>query len=154
MNTNRRRKLLVEPRFQIQMILRLAGWSALATLITAACIVAFLLVAEQRSPGDFFFVSPEAGSHPVIFRRSDLIIPAVGVALGANLALSLLFALLYSQRLAGPIHRLSQEMLRVARGEPVKPSFHLRSTDELHELAHAFDTLLKTLSEKERPPGP
>jgi len=148
MTTNRRKRLLIEPRFQIQMMLRLAGWSALATLITAACLVLFLLVADQRSPGDFFFVRPEAGSHPTLFKRTDIILPAVAVSLAVNLALSLAFALFYSQRLAGPLHRISQDMLRIARGEPVKPIFHLRGSDEMQEVAHAFEALLKVLAEK------
>ena len=148
MTTNRRKRLLIEPKFQIQMMLRLAGWSTLATLITAGCLVLFLLVADQRSPGDFFFVRPEVGSHPTIFKRVDIVLPAVAVSLVVNLTLSLVFALFYSARLAGPLFRLSQDMLRIARGEPVKPIFHLRGSDELQEVAHAFEALLKFLAEK------
>jgi len=148
MTTNRRKRLLIEPKFQIQMMLRLAGWSTLATLITAGCLVMFLTVADQRSPGDFFFVRPEAGSHPMISKRVDIVLPAVAVSLGVNLVLSLVFALFYSARLAGPIYRLSQDMLRVARGEPIRPTFHLRGGDEMQEVAHAFEALLKFLSEK------
>ncbi|MBI5242824.1 MAG: HAMP domain-containing protein [Elusimicrobia bacterium] len=154
MTTNRRRRILIEPRFQIQMMLHLAGWSALATLITAGCLVLFLLVADQRSPGDFFFVRPEAGSHPTIFKRTDIVLPAVAVSLIVNLALGLTFALFYSQRLAGPLHRLSQDMLRIARGEPVKPVFHMRGTDELQAVAHAFEALLRALAEKGLIKGP
>jgi hypothetical protein len=154
MTTNRRKRILVDPRFQIQMMLRLAAWSALATLITAACITLFLLAADQRSPGDFFFVSPEAGSHPMIFKRTDIVLPALGVALAANLVLSVLFALFYSQRLAGPLYRMAQDMLKVTRGEPVRPFFQLRGSDELRGVAHAFDTLLKTLAEKGLIKGP
>ncbi|MFA6092410.1 MAG: hypothetical protein WCU88_07510 [Elusimicrobiota bacterium] len=148
MINNRRRLLLVEPRFQLQMMLRMAGWAVLATLVTAACLELFLLAAEQRWPGDFLFVRPEAGMHPMMFKRSEIALPAVAVALAVNLLLSLVATLLYSLRLAGPLHRLSQDMLRIARGEPVRRDFQLRESDELQEVGRSYDALLKTLAEK------
>lgn len=148
MNANRRRRLLVEPRFQIQMMLRMAGWAVLATLVTAACIEVFLLVADQRWPGDFFFVRPEAGSHPMLLKRAEIILPAVAVSLVINLILGLAATLFYSLRLAGPLHRIAQDMLRIARNEPVRPDFHLRGSDELQDVARSFDAMLKTLQEK------
>jgi nitrogen fixation/metabolism regulation signal transduction histidine kinase len=85
----------------------------------------------------------------VILNRTEIILPALAISLIINLGLSLSFALVYSQRLAGPVYRLTQDMLKLARGEPMKLHFQLRQTDELQEVAHAFDTLLKSLARKE-----
>ncbi|MEK7744889.1 MAG: HAMP domain-containing protein [Elusimicrobiota bacterium] len=148
MSSEKRRKLLIEPRFQVQLMLRMAAWAVLATLITGGCILFFLAMADQKAAGDFFFVVPEAGTHPVMFNRVQIVLPALAISLAVNLVLGVFFTLLYSQRLAGPLHRLTQDMLKVARGEPVKLGFHLRDSDELQEVAHAFDSLLKSLAEK------
>ncbi len=147
---NRRRRLLIEPRFQIAFILRMTGWVTLATVLTAAIAAAFLAAAENRMAGDFFYVVPEAGAHPTFLTLSKIVLPALAVALPVNLLLTLAFALVYSARLAGPVHRLEQDMLRVARGEKTQMNFQLRDSDELQEVAHAFDAMLKSISEKER----
>lgn len=145
---NRRRQLMIEPRFQMQFMLQIAGWVTLATLITAVVACGALAVMESRMAGDFFYVTKSVGAHPRWFSLSQLILPALAVSLPINLLLTLVFALYYSNRLAGPLHRLIQDMLRLARGEKTRLDFVLRESDEMQEVAHAFDALLKTLAEK------
>ena len=103
MSSEKRRKLLIEPRFQVQLMLRMAAWAVLATLITGGCILFFLTMADQKAAGDFFFVVPEAGTHPVMFNRVQIVLPALAISLAVNLVLGVFFTLLYSQRLAGPL---------------------------------------------------
>jgi len=145
---NRRKKLLIEPRFQIQFMLQLAGWVSLSTILTAAAACVALLYIDRRMAGDFFYITRAAGSHPTWLSLTQIILPALAVSLPLNLILTLAFGLHYSNKLAGPLHRVSQGMLKVARGEKVQPRFSLRESDEMQEVAHAFDTLLTTLSER------
>jgi hypothetical protein len=145
---NRRSQLLIEPHFQTRLILRLGGWVLFSTLITALVTYFALAWADAKTAGDFFYVVQETGTHPEIFSRTEIILPALIISLAVNLTLTFLFALLYSQRLAGPIHRLITEMVKIERGEKVKPAFHLRDNDELQDVAMAFDALLKRLDEK------
>jgi methyl-accepting chemotaxis protein len=139
---------MIEPRFQMQFMLQIAGWVTLATLITAVVACGVLAVMESRMSGDFFYITRTAGAHPRWFSLSQLILPALVISLPINLLLTLVFALYYSNRLAGPLHRLTQDILRLARGEKARLDFALRDSDEMQEVAHAFDALLKTLSEK------
>ena len=145
---NRRSKLLIEPRFQIQFIIRLSGWVALSTVLTAVLVAFIILAANNKLSGDFFYVTQSAGSHPVWLNLWQILLPALAVCLPINLVLTLIFALYYSQKLAGPVYRLEQDMLKVSRGEKVKLAFALRESDEFQEVAHAFDALLKKLAEK------
>lgn len=145
---HKRKKLLIEPRFQIQFILRLAAWVGLATVITAAASYLVLCVVEHRMAGDLFYVTQRSGSHATWLSLTQIVLPVLAISLPINLALTLVFALYYSNRLAGPVHRLVTDMLKVARGEKAKLHFSLRESDELQEVAHAFDTLLKSLAEK------
>lgn len=145
---DRRGKLLIEPRFQAAFLLRLAGWITLATVIAALVAAGAALVVQSQLAGALFYVEPEAGAHPIWLSVWHIVLPALAVALPVNLALTLVFALYYSQRLAGPVHRLSQDMLKLARGEKLGLHFQLRESDELQEVAHAFDALLQSLAEK------
>lgn len=146
----RRGKLLIEPRFQLAFILRLSGWAGLATLVTAAALGAAILAAESRLSGALVYAS---GAEATALSLWHVLLPALAVALPLNLALTLFFALYYSRGLAGPVHRLGQDMLRLARGEKTELSFSLRESDELQELAHAFDALLKSLARKDAAKG-
>ena len=146
-----RRRLLVEPRFQVPFLARMAGLVGLSTIMTAALVVA--LLAGSDPGGDYFLVRPEEGSHPLLLSRTQIALPAVALSLAVNLALCLVFALYYSQRLAGPLHRLKEDMLRLARGEKLPLHFQLRESDEWQDVAHAFDTLLRALA-RPRPDPP
>jgi len=145
---SRRSTLLVEPNFQSRVMLRLTGWVALSTLLTCAVMYGFLSVADQRSAGEFFYVIQEAGTHPELLSRTEIVLPALVVSLLANLALTLAFALYYSQKLAGPVHRLIRDMGRVTRGEKMNPTFQLRNSDEFQDVGRGFDALLKMLAAK------
>lgn len=145
---NRRSKLLIEPRFQLQFILKLTGWVTLSTILTAVIVVVIIFATNDRLAGDFFYVSPHAGTHPVWLSLWQIVLPALAVALPLNLILTMVFALLYSQKLAGPLHRLEVDMLRAARGDKTQVHFQLRDSDEFQEVAHAFDALLQKISQK------
>ena len=144
---NRRSRLLIEPRFQLQFILRLTGWVTLSTILTAVIAVLIVFATNERLAGDFFYVAPKSGTHPIWLSLWQLTLPALAVCLPVNLTLTLLFSLYYSQKLAGPLHRLEQDMLKAARGEKTQLHFQLRESDEFQEVAHAFDALLKRISE-------
>jgi len=145
---NRRSQLLIEPHFQTRLILRLGGWVLLSTLVTALVTFGALTWADSKTAGDFFYVVQETGTHPEIFTRTEIILPSLLISLAINLTLTFIFSLLYSQRLAGPIHRLITEMVKIERGDKIKTSFHLRDSDELQDIATAFDAMLKRLDEK------
>ncbi len=145
---NRRAQLLIEPHFQTRLILRLGGWVLLSTIVTALVTFAALTWADAKTAGDFFYIVQETGTHPEIFTRTEIILPSLLISLAINLTLTFVFALFYSQRLAGPIHRLITEMVKIERGDLVRTSFTLRDSDELQDIATAFDALLKRLDEK------
>ena len=144
----RRGQLFIEPNFQKRFMARLAGLTAVSTLLTGGVLYVLLAQADKRSAGEYFYVVQEAGSHPEVLSQTEIVLPALALSLAVNLTLSLVFALLYSQRLAGPIHRFKMDIEKLEKGAPVKPAFHLRPGDEFQDLGRAFDALLKRLLEK------
>lgn len=145
---NRRGKLLIEPHFQQRFMARLAGWTTVSTLVTGGVLYFLLAQSDKQSAGQFFYVVQESGAQADPMSRTQIVLPALAVSLVVNLGLTLLFALMYSQRLAGPVHRIKTDLDRLTREEPMKPNFHLRGGDEFQNVAHAFDALLKKLAEK------
>jgi signal transduction histidine kinase len=73
--------------------------------------------------------------------RFLLALPVVGLIAGIFLILSLLFGILYSHRLAGPIYRIEKTILQLingARNFKVK----LRKRDEFKKLAETLNKLI------------
>ena len=145
---NRRGKLFIEPGFQNRFLARMAGWTIVSTLVTGGILYVLVAQADRQATGEFFYVVQEAGTHPDIVSRAQIVLPALGLSLVVNLVLSLIFSLVYSQRLAGPIHRFKTDIEKLEKGEPLKAAFHLRDADEFKDMAHSFDLLLKRLAEK------
>ncbi|MFH1724418.1 MAG: hypothetical protein ABII00_07330 [Elusimicrobiota bacterium] len=144
---NRRSKLLIEPRFQRRLMLRLTGWVLLSTILTAGVLYLFLAIADQQAAGEFFYIVQEPGSHPELLSRTQIVLPAMVTALVINLVLTLAFSLYYSQKLAGPIHRIIHDMTKLTEGGKMKAAFRLRGNDEFQDVGKAFDALLKKLAE-------
>lgn len=144
----RRGQLFIEPHFQKRFMARLSGFTAISTLLTGGILYILLAQSDQRSSGEFFYVVQEVGSHPEMLSRTAIVLPALALSLAVNLTLSVVFALIYSQRLAGPIHRFKMDIEKLEKGTPVKPTFSLRPGDEFQDLGRAFDALLKRLLEK------
>lgn len=143
----KRKQILIHPSFQFRMMLRIVGWVTLATVLTGVVLWLFLRSEDARLAGDFFYVTQQAGSHPVLLKRSQIVLPSLVLSLLINLALSLLFGLLYSHRLAGPIHRITHDLRRLIRGDHPGHPFKLRESDEFQEVAQALDEFIRTQHE-------
>ena len=66
------------------------------------------------------------------------------MGLFAALMLSLFFPLY----LAGPLYRIERTIERVSHGDLSDSSFHIRSKDELHELAHMLSRMVTMMRER------
>lgn len=138
-----RRRIIIEPGFQFRFITRLAAWVAFATLVTGLVTWIALSYQDGLIVGDYFYILPEGGAPPKIMSHSAIILPTVLLSLIVNLTLSILFALFYSRRLAGPVHKLRLAIERLTKGEKVQTPFRLRKQDEFHDLATTFNDFLQ-----------
>lgn len=143
-----RRRVIVEPHFQLRFTARFAAWVAFATCVTGLMAWAVIAYVDSTASADLFLVSPEGGPQPSALGRTELILPTVLAALALNLTLSVLAALFYSRRLAGPVHKLRLALQKLTRGEPVDTPFRLRREDEFHPLASDFEAWLRSRSSR------
>ncbi|MFH1457703.1 MAG: HAMP domain-containing protein [Candidatus Omnitrophota bacterium] len=137
--TNRRRQYIVNKEFQIKFILRFCLMVILASLAIGLLVFHFTRGSTT--------VAIE-NTKVVVKGTQDFILPVIlatvlSVAFFASLAV-FLSALFSSNRIAGPIYRLSKEIERLKEGD-LTGSFKIRSKDEFQELARNLNEMSKIL---------
>ena len=124
-------------------------------LVVFAGAVTLLLVALLLGPRIFRghvqdalgFVPPDVGRHlDMAFHTATLI--SLGVAVAASVATALLLSTVISSRVVRPVRQLAGAAQRIAAGTPAA-RVPARGTDELAELARAFNEMAASLERAE-----
>jgi hypothetical protein len=125
---NRRKTKLISPRLQLRMAGVVVLCSASALLIQYSFLRSELVVLAS---GDSALAAEVTG----VLRET--------IVLSAALWLPMMFGLwiLYTHRLAGPLHRMGRHLESVAAGERPGPC-HLRDGDQLHDLCENMNRAL------------
>jgi signal transduction histidine kinase len=125
-------------------------------LVVIAGALTLLLVALLLGPGIFRghvrdalgYVPPEVGRHlDMAFHTATLISLAVAVA--ASVATALALSWVVSARVVQPVRALAAAAQRIARGTPTA-RVPVRGTDELAQLAGAFNEMAASLEHAEQ----
>jgi methyl-accepting chemotaxis protein len=141
-NRNKRRKYIVDPKFQRAFILKFTGVVIIASLLIGFAIVFFLR--------DSTTVAIE-NTKVVVKGTSDFILPVVIITL-LTVTLISAFAvfgitLLASNRIAGPLFRLKKDIDSLKNGD-LTGAFNVREKDELKDLAKSLGSMCLTLRQK------
>ena len=124
-------------------------------LIVIAGALTLLLVALLVGPGIFRghvrdalgYVPPEVGRHlDMAFHTATLV--SLAVAVGASVATALALSWVVSARVVQPIRALAAAAPRIARGTHTA-RVPVRGTDELAQLAEAFNEMARSLQHAE-----
>lgn len=124
---NRRTKMLIEPTVQTAVAMRLILLWVLTLTFTAGVSV---IMAYFSNPTGSFFTHIGDPRHWM---------PSI-IAFVAILPVAVLNLIRFSHRFAGPVHRLRNEMQRLAAGKEVQP-IQLREHDYWQPLAADFNQL-------------
>jgi len=147
---NRRKTYLINPRFQWRFIAFMAAVSLLAIAVLFLSNVLFFREMEQaalsigltRDNPYFDFLDEQ---------KSSLYTLYFGVS-GVAFVLMMAVGILYSHRIAGPLHNLRNKMQRIAEGEePSKVEFRRR--DQFRELAESFNAMIARLRDTGKSDG-
>ena len=142
---NRRKIYLINPRFQWRFIGFMAAVSLLAIAILFLSNILFFrnMHAEALSVGlapdnpYFDFLAEQQSSLSIVYFGVSAVAFVVMMGLG----------ILYSHRIAGPLHNLNNRMKQIAEGgEPTPVRF--RRKDQFGELAESFNAVLAKFSKK------
>jgi methyl-accepting chemotaxis protein len=144
---NRRKIYLINPRFQWRFIGFMAAVSLLAISILFLSNILFFrnMYQEALSVGltpdnpYFDFLAEQQSSLSTVYFGVSAVAFVVMVGLG----------ILYSHRIAGPLHNLNNRMKQIAQGDAPSP-VRFRRKDQFRELAESFNAMISKLKE---PPG-
>ena len=129
----------VEEGFKHRQIMRLVALTVFNVTISTGAFIAYQNY-EMNALRDFGFM-PEGATTNGLIR----IVIAWAAFMAATCGLfALLTGLLMTHRMAGPIYKFKQELLRIEAGHAPRP-IHLRKGDEFQDVADALTRALETL---------
>jgi len=121
--------LKVKQDLQIWLLLRIMGTTLLAIAVASFILYFYALTVIDT---DYLRFTPDAR------QISDVLLPVILAASLTSIVAGLLLALFLPQKIAGPIHRIEQDLLEVRTGDLTK-SVTLRYADILKDLAQSIN---------------
>lgn len=143
MNKNRRSQYVINKPFQYKMIIYLCLLVIGVILIAHGLALGFSEIMSSRS---------ESALQSSYFQfRISALLEAMWLPVLSSLILGvifvLVFGLVYSHRIAGPLFNLKNAMTGVELGD-LSITMHIRSTDELHDIEKAFNKMVDGLNDR------
>jgi len=136
----RRRVRIVKMKFQRDFILKFC-----AIIIISALIIAGIVYALSLSSTTAVFEN----SRLILKTTADFMVPLLIlsclVAIIAMGTLTIIFTLVISHRIAGPLYRLEKDIAEVNNGN-LNMEIRVRKDDELQDLAKSLNQMLKLIN--------
>ena len=131
----RRRRKLIKARLQLRLVGAFAGLAALAMLLQFL-VLGYLMTtaAAEIEGGGGELAAAVPGALLVVLGFSALILLPCFVGLGV----------IFTFRIAGPVHRFEQFLDNVAAGQQIGPC-RIRDADDLHSLCEAINRATEPL---------
>ncbi len=133
-----RRRYYLKGSIQPQLIRRIIGLFVIMLLLSASV---FFFLADKQLENEYY------KAHQTLENTRDAFLPwLIGVNLAA-IALTIVFAIFPSHKVAGPVYRIQNDLRRIKQGEfPRK--IRVRKKDLLKELAADIDDTMKSLGKR------
>jgi HAMP domain-containing protein len=143
----KRRILIVDPEFQFRFIRRIA---MLAVLIVVASLSLLAITYYFNLDIQTVIVQPlplaiSENATPIEEPTTilSILLPVVIICVVVTLALTLVFGLIMSHRMAGPLFRIRRELKEMEQGD-LSGEVHLRKKDDFKSLAQAVNGLKRS----------
>ena len=142
---NRRRTYLINPRFQWRFIGFMATLSLLAISLLFVSNLLFFrnMEREALSVG----LTPDNPYFDFLREQKSALSTLYFAVSGVVFVLMMGLGILYSHRIAGPLHHLDHKMRQIASGENPAP-LTFRRRDQFRELAESFNAMIGKLRDR------
>jgi signal transduction histidine kinase len=144
---NRRIKLLINPSFQLRMIGFFVGLALVMALVFYQTMSATMNVIKEQV--NHLPLAQDQVVIEFLNGQKQFTMIVVGVSALFTIILLTIGGLLLSQKIAGPIERLREEMKRVREGQPVR-NFLPRKGDFFQDFYSEFNDFAAHLGNKDR----
>ena len=141
--TYQRKRLLVDPSYQLAFFMKLLG-----TIVAVGAISAFLAIAIAYRN----LSRPELEGQPLLHGALIGIILALFINLIIAIPIAYYLGLRQSHRMIGPLGRIVKRLEAIGQGE-VTNGFTLRKGDVLRALETAINQMTRDLARRFRPPS-
>ena len=138
----KRRNYFIDKKFQFQFMMRLSALVLIGGLLTRAFI--YLLGMQSKSVAI-------QNSRVIVKTTADFILPlliqaviAVTIIIGITTGI---LTLLVSHKISGPLYRFKKVLESLEQGD-FSTEFHIRSADQLHELADNINGMIRNTKGK------
>jgi methyl-accepting chemotaxis protein len=143
--------LRVEEDFTTRQIVRVIGFAGIYTGLATGLVCVFYLYVLNPAPVGVSSVAALVGDIGVRWQGAPELRGALGIWLLGMVGMSGLFAMatgiVFSRRLAGPLHHLKRDLTRIAEGGEVRP-IQLREGDEMQDLADVIHAALLSVQQR------
>jgi len=146
----KRRQFIVDPAFQYRLIRRIMG---LALLMIAMSIAFLVVVYAMYGDIQFQLAQPDPfasgnGTGSLVVQKSllGLLWPILAICLGIAVLVTLVFGVLVSHRMAGPVFRIRRVLGEMQEGN-LQGDIHLRRKDDFKSLAESINEMKRNWRE-------
>ncbi|MCK5243258.1 HAMP domain-containing protein [bacterium] len=147
--SNRRRQFIVAKGFQHRIIWHFIGVVIISILFSHAISLGYLKLREitQSSGRDFIYLAGNAQETLAFSSLLDVLWLPLLISALVGILIIVIFGLLYSHRIAGPLFNLKRNMRQVGEGD-LNACMQIRKNDELHDVEVAFNQMVKGLKNR------
>jgi methyl-accepting chemotaxis protein len=143
---NRRKTYLINPRFQWRFI----GFMATVSLLAIAILFLsnILFFRDMRQEALSAGLTPDNPYFDFMDEQKSALYRLYFSVSGVAFVVMMGLGILYSHRIAGPLHHLNNKMRGIASGNEPSP-LNFRTNDQFRELAESFNAMMATLRRRD-----
>lgn len=142
---NRRKKFLINPKFQIQFIMFMVFIAIIAgASMYLSCLYFFWKLNEL---GESFAIPLDNPFFQFISQQQEMMNKIVLVTFVILFIIIMIFGLLYSHRICGPIYRIKEDIKNTPTLEECQ-KLKFRKNDFFTDLADEFNRMIERFKEK------
>ncbi len=150
MEQRKRRQFWVEKSFQNRIIWRFVLVVIGSIFFSQIITVGFIKLKEILDPASQNLIYFSNTVETMAFSRvAEILWLPMLLSTLLGILLVLIFGLLYSHRIAGPLFNLKRMMRRVGEGD-LKASMKIRKNDEFHDVEEVFNQMVEALHHRVR----
>lgn len=148
-NMERRKKYLIEKKFQINFIIDFIKVMVIFLVFTGALFIIYYYFKYQHGEALFneYLLEVKKGEPVRVINPFEIVLPVIIISVLLTSIFTIIYGLLYSHKIAGPIYRIKRTIDTISKGR-LDFNVKLRNKDKFREVAGFLNILISSLNTK------